>query len=254
MLRALVAALALANLLFWIWNAGWLEDFGWARTRERDPSRLSQQIRPDAVRIVAPEAARALSSAPSAASAPSDAASSAAAPGAEMRSARVCLEIGPFAGAALEKAEAALAGAALAEGSWVRVTQDVPAAFAVVLGPFDSRDALQKKREEVARTKLPFETLDLLVNGGSTERPGLALGRYDTRAAAETALKAFTLRGVRTARVAMLRAPGSESRLRIEGATAAQVDQLRALSAGPLAGGFASCATPAPVAPSAPTG
>lgn len=244
MLRILVVALALANVLVWLWSADMLEGLGWAPVRERDPTRLSQQVRPDAVRVVAPTAVTAAAIAAPAPSAPASAV---------MRSAMVCLEIGPFTGAAIDKAEAALAAAALPEGSWVRTTEELPALYAVVLGPFDNRDALQKKREELARLKLPFDALDLLANGGTATRPGLSLGRYDSRGLAEAALAAFTQRGVRTARVSLLRAAGSESRLRIEGATPAQVAQLRALSTGPLAAGFASCATPAPLPPSAPT-
>lgn len=251
MLRALVVALALANLLFWAWSAGLLEGLGWAPARERDPTRLSQQVRPEAVRVLAPSALRVAPGPASAASAASAANVSTGPASAAMRSALVCLEIGPFTGAALDKAEAAMAAAALPQGSWIRLTQEMPAQYAVVLGPFDSRDALQKKREEVARTKLPFETLDLIVNGGSTQRPGLALGRYDTRGAAESALATFAQRGVRTARVSLLRAAGVEGRLRIEGATPAQVEQLRGLSTGPLASGFAPCATPTPGAAAA---
>jgi galactokinase len=248
MLRALVVALALANLLFWAWSAGLLEGLGWEPARERDPTRLSQQVRPDAVRVLAPAAVKATVSPASAAGA-----ASAASAASGTTTNLVCLETGPFAGAALDKAEAALAAAALPENSWVRVTQEVAAQYAVVLGPFESRDALQKKREEVARLKLPIEGLDLLVAGSNTQRPGLALGRYDTRAAAESALGALTQRGVRTARVSLLRIAGSESRLRIEGATPAQADQLRGLSSAALAGGFAPCATPVPLEPSAQT-
>jgi hypothetical protein len=243
MLRALVVALALANLLFWIWSAGLLQGLGLGPAQERDPSRLSLQVRPDAVRVLPATAVAAAVANPAAAAASASA----------LRSTPVCLEIGPFSGAAIDAAERALAAAALPEGSWVRTTQDVPALYAVVLGPFGSRDALQQKREEVARLRLPFEAVDLLGDGGGTAQPGLSLGRYDNRGAAEAALAAFNQKGARTARVAQLRAASTESRLRVETATPAQVEQLRALSAGPLAAGFGPCVGAAAIAPSAPT-
>lgn len=241
MLRTLVVALALANLLFWVWSAGLLQGLGWGPTQERDPSRLAQQVRPEAVRVLAPTVVA------TAVSATAVAASASA-----LRSPLMCLEIGPFSGAALDAAERTLAAAALPEGSWVRTTQDIPALFAVVLGPFGSREALQQKREETARLRLPVEALDLLGDGG-TAQPGLSLGRYDNRGAAEAALVVFNQMGARSARVALLRAASIESRLRIENATPAQVEQLRVLSGGPLAAGFGPCATAAAVAPSAPS-
>ncbi len=232
MLRTLVAVLLLANLAFWAWSAGALEGIGLAPARERDPARLGLQVRPDAVRVLSPGAAAA---ALSAASVPTRAA----------RTTLVCLEAGPFAPAAIEAAERALATVALSDSSWVRTNHDIAAQYAVVLGPFANRDALQKKREELGRLRVPFEALDLPGDGGAgaPAQPGFALGRYDNRDGAQSALASFNERGVRTARVAELRPAGSEIRLRIESATPAQVEQLRALSAAALGGGFAPCAS-----------
>lgn len=241
MLRASVVALLLANLAFWAWSTGALESLGWAPARERDPTRLEQQVRPDAVRVLSPTAATAALQAARPASAPGNAAA---------RSPLLCLEAGPFAPGAIEVAEHALAAAALPEGSWVRTNRNLAASYAVVLGPFGNRDALRKKREEISRLRLPFEALDLPGDGaGAAPQPGFALGRYDSRDAAEAALTAFNQRGVRTARVALLRPASSESRLRVEYATPAQAEQLRALSGGAFGAGFAACATLAQAAP-----
>ena len=245
MLRLLVVALLLANLMFWAWSTGTLEFIGWVPTRERDPARLAEQVRPDAVRILAPAAATAALSTATAASQAAPAAvsgASAAAAGTPL-----CLEAGPFVGSAIDAAEQALLAAALPEGSLIRANRDIPAVYAVILGPFASREALQKKREEIARLRLPFEALDLLGAGGK-DQPGFALGRYDNRTAAESALATFSQRGINTARVAMLRPASSETRLRVEFATQAQADQLRALSGGALGAGFAPCAPLAPAA------
>jgi hypothetical protein len=171
MLRALVAVLLLANLAFWAWSAGALQAFGLAPASERDPERLAQQVRPEAVRILTAAAAMATLNAASAASAASG-------KGIAARGALVCLEAGPFAAAGVEAAERALVAAAVPEGSWIRIDQDVPAQFAVVLGPFADRDAVKKASDELRRLKLSFEALDLPAEGaGANLQPGLALGR-----------------------------------------------------------------------------
>jgi len=236
MLRALVAVLLVANLAFWAWSAGLMDNLGLGPSRERDPLRLTQQIHPEAVRVL-----------PSAAAV---AATRSAAPGASAVADGMaqCLQAGPFAAGAVDAAERALTAAGLPAGSWVRTSQVVAAVHAVVLGPYGSDEALQKKREELSRLRLTsFEALDLPGDGaGAPSQPGFVLGRFDSRAAAEAALTDFSQRGVRTARVVQLRPTGSESRLRIENATAAQVELLRALSGAALGAGFGPCSGAAP--------
>lgn len=233
MLRALVVLLVLANLGFWAWSTGALEIVGLAPVRERDPARLAQQVRPDAVRVLArAEAAAALRAA------------SASSPGGKPAAASLqCLEAGPFASTAVEAAESVLA-AALPAGSWVRTSKDVAAQYAVVLGPFAGSDAQQKKAEELGRLRVTFEELILPADGAGLGggRRGFALGRYDSRAAAEAALAGFSERGVRTARVAVLREAISESRLRIDNASPTLTEKARAISAAALGSGFAPCA------------
>lgn len=239
MLRALVVVLLVANLAFWAWGAGGLEGLGLGPARERDPARVMQQIHPDAVRVL-PSTAAAVAAVTRDTPVASPEAS--AVPAGPLQ----CLEAGPFAANAIEAAERALAAAGLPAGSWVRMNQDIAAVHAVVLGPYGSREALQKKRDELGRLRLAsFETLDLPGDGaGAAAQPGLALGRFDNRAAAEAALADFSQRGVRTARVVQLRPAGSESRLRVENASAAQAEQLRALSGAALGAGFGTCAAP----------
>jgi hypothetical protein len=236
MLRLLVAMLVLANLAFWAWSVGALESLGLAPRGERDPARLALQVHPEAVRVLPPSAPlAALSTAPAAsASGPST--------GPPLQ----CLEAGPIAPALLDAAERALVAAGLPDSLWVRTRQDVAAQLAVVLGPFSSRDALRSKREEIDRLRLPMEALDLPADGaGATPQPGLALGRYDSRAAADAGLAGFTQRGVRTARVMVLRPASIETRLRAESVTPEQAEQLRAVSAAVLGAGFAPCAVAA---------
>jgi hypothetical protein len=258
MLRALVVLLVLANLGFWAWSTGTLAIIGLAPAQERDPSRLEQQVRADAVRVLAPAEAAAALGAASAAAAPRSAASaasgassvapstnaaSAALAASNAAAALLCLEAGPFAPAAVEAAERALA-AVLPAGSWLRVRKEVAAQYAVVLGPFVGREGLQKKADELGRLRVTFEEINLPADGAAPAGVprGFALGRYDNRAAAEAALAAFSARGVRTARVAMLRATGSEAWLRVDNASATLAERARAISAAALGAGFAPCA------------
>jgi hypothetical protein len=236
MLRALVVLLLLANLAFWAWSTGALQAFGLAPASERDPQRLAQQIQPEAVRVLPAAAALASLSAASAASAPIG-------KGIAARGTLVCLEAGPFTAARVEAAERALVAAAVPEGSWIRIDQDVSAQYTVVLGPFADRDAAKKASDELRRLELPFETLDLPADSaGAKPQPALALGHYDGRSAADAALAIFSQRGVHSARSAVLRPAGSESRLRVDNATPALADRLRALSDPALGAGFAPCA------------
>jgi len=238
MLRVLVAVLVLANLAFWAWSAGALESLGLAPARERDPTRAAQQVRPEAVRVLPSDVALSALDAASAAS-------GAAVASAPTRPVFVCLEAGPFTAAGLEAAERALAAAALPEGSWLRTSHDVAAQYAVVLGPYADRDAMKARSDELGRLKLTFEALELPAEGGTgMPQPGLALGRYGNRSAADEALATFSQRGLRTARVVVLQPARSESRLRFENATPVLAEQLRALSGAALGAGFSPCAAP----------
>ncbi len=240
MQRALVAVLLIANLAFWAWSAGALDGIGLGPAQERDPARMALQVQPEAVRVVPAAVATAL--------APSASGRAGAKTG-EAIAAPQCLEAGPFAAAAIEAAERALAAAALPEGSWLRSQLELAAQYAVVLGPFASRESMRQKSEEIARLRLVTEALELPGEASAGKSQSvLALGRYDSRTAADAALAALGQRGVRTARVAMLRPAISENRLRVPNATAAQAEQLRALSDPALGSGFGPCGAGASVA------
>ena len=58
MLRLLVIALVIANLLFFGWSRGWLDGVvGAPASGERDPQRLVNQVRPEVIRLWPGEAA-----------------------------------------------------------------------------------------------------------------------------------------------------------------------------------------------------
>jgi hypothetical protein len=51
-LRALLAALVVANLLFFAFTSGWLGVFGLRANGDREPERLSNQVRPQSIRLL----------------------------------------------------------------------------------------------------------------------------------------------------------------------------------------------------------
>jgi len=55
MLRTIVLILLLANLAFFAWAQGWLRVLGTGPSQQAEPYRMSQQVRPEALRV-APEA------------------------------------------------------------------------------------------------------------------------------------------------------------------------------------------------------
>lgn len=106
MLRAAVALLLLANLLFFGWSRGWFAP-GWPAPGhgEREPERRAAQVKPELITVVS---ARAASAAISAAKAASMAAGDS----------EICLEAGPFGDAEISAAESALnAAVALANNA-----------------------------------------------------------------------------------------------------------------------------------------
>jgi hypothetical protein len=236
MLRWFVLALAAANLLFWAWSQGWLGPvMGYSPMNDRDPSRLAQQIQPEVVRVLPPAAAQAALQAAKAALAAAPGASASAPQG-------VCLESGPLASGSIDAAEQALAAVVPGRG-WIRASRDVTAQYGVVIGPFAGREPLARKGEELSRLRVNFEEVRL--PAAPEGQLTVSLGRYDTQAAAQAALDAFAKRGVRTARVATLRAAGTEWRLRFENVTPDVAEQLRAVDVPALgSAGLAPCAAP----------
>ncbi len=103
MLRLLLAILVLANVLFFGWTAGWLDGLTpWNARGDREPDRMTRQLRPEAVVIVQ-------------AGDPADASNN------------LCFESGPISSADAGAAEGIL-NATLPAGSWTDVRGESPAA------------------------------------------------------------------------------------------------------------------------------
>ena len=52
MLWLCAAVLLIANLLFAAWTKGWLQPWGWQTADPREPQRLEQQLRPEAMQLL----------------------------------------------------------------------------------------------------------------------------------------------------------------------------------------------------------
>jgi hypothetical protein len=97
MLRALLAALVAANLLFFLFTAGALDRFGLSALGDRDPGRLAHQLRPESIRLLPPGVAAS-----------------------GVAEAAACLETPAFAAGESAAVEALLAGS-LPPGAWVDI-------------------------------------------------------------------------------------------------------------------------------------
>ena len=241
MLRALVAALLLANVVFYAWSQGWLDGVVGARSiGDREPERLSRQVRPDIVRILPPEPASAAASGSTSGSAdstpPPTATIAATAP-----IALNCLEAGPFSDTALNAARTAARGA-LPDADLSVVQRTTPAIWMVYMGRYADLDALKKKEEELKRRHLNYEE----VRGNPGLTPGLSLGRFDDRNDAAKALEQFTQQGIRTARIVEFTPATTGQMLRIDKADAALVGLATGLKLTALGKGFAPCAATKP--------
>ena len=217
MLRALVVVLLLANIAFFAWARGWLG--APPHHAEREPERLLAQVRPEVVTVLPPGSATAAVQAARAA-------------------ALQCLEAGPFADAAINAAEAAIAAASLPDGSWARVEGTSAPVWVVFAGRYPEA-ALRKSREEdLRKLNLNFE----LINAPPDLAPGLVLSRHPSRAEAQAWLNERSATPLRGARVVQLPALPAAYRLRVARADPDQAERLKALSGDALAGGFRPCA------------
>ena len=51
-ITALAVVLVMANMLFWAWSHGGLRVFGWGPSDPREPQRVEEQLRPEALRLL----------------------------------------------------------------------------------------------------------------------------------------------------------------------------------------------------------
>lgn len=235
MLRLLVLLLLLANAGYFAWSHGTLAPYGFAPAVQSEPQRLTQQLRPEALRILTPLEARQLESqtGPASGSIQPAAASSAATStlttlvlAARQEQAAVatqCLQAGLFS----DEQTAALRTrlqSTLPTGSWAFEASVEPARWMIYMGKYASFDVLAKKRSELRQRNVSFQSL----NNPALE-PGLSLGNFNSQLDAETEMERIARRGVKTARVIQAQAELRGQKLKLAAVTPDLRTQLEAL-------------------------
>jgi hypothetical protein len=198
MLRPLVLILLLANCLYFAWGNGLLLSYGFGPTQQREPQRLSQQIEPDAVRLLSPKEFKEIEEQVKADKLPKE-----------------CLQAGPFDETESATLRQAL-GETLPDDAWSLEELNITARWIVYLGKFSNAEALDKKRGELAAMNFKIETLK-----NPSLEPGLSLGGFDTKADAEAGLARLSARGLHTARVVKERTESLAYRLKLPAVGAA---------------------------------
>ncbi|AKJ27023.1 SPOR domain-containing protein [Caldimonas brevitalea] len=202
MLRLLVLLLLIANLGFYAWRGGHLAAVAGAPADEREPERLREQVRPEAIRLPAAKPERR-----GAVAAPADASlqtvaahppevSGTAAPTGPLPAAGRCVEAGPYTETEMARVKTVL-DAELPAGEWSPQRREKPGVFLVYIGRFPSREALQQRQSELRALGLASEEL----RSSPGFEPGLSLGRYTDKREADARLGEVAAKGLRTARV-----------------------------------------------------
>jgi hypothetical protein len=194
MLRALLVLLVLANGATWLFGlgpwAGTLAAWGLAPAELREPQRLTQQIRPDSLRVL--PGVVATSSPPVVAEEMIAGTQDVLEP----RGPEACWQAAGFLPAQAEELKAAIDGVPALTGRWRWDESVLPERWIVYLGRFSNADALQRRKAELRQAKVEYR--DVYVPALS---PGLALGTYSTEDAAKTALTDVQRDGVKGAKV-----------------------------------------------------
>lgn len=198
MLRALLVALIAANLAFFGWTRGWLDEVvGISPQGDREPQRLAAQIAPEAIQILPPASLIKRVPPP------------------------VCLEAGPFTPAELPQAEGVLR-LALPDGGWSLLTRERPGSWMVYMGRYTSKDTMQRRADELRKREVAFEEVRNLPD----YEPGFIFGRYNREADAKESVKRLQAQKVRYARVVRLEPPSTSHALRIPKADAELQERL----------------------------
>lgn len=225
MLRLFVLLLLLANAAYLVWTQGLLAPYGFAPASQAEPERLTQQIRPEAIKLIKAEPTQLAASAPlvsvSAASASATASAPAlplavpiSAPAASMALAPIalrasepelepeskpqepqCLQAGLFTEFQANAMRPRLQ-AALPTGTWLFVGTGKSVRWMVYIGKYANKDVMNKRRVMLEQAGVPSE-----IPASPWLNPGLSLGSFKTKAQAEAALAKLAERGIRTAKV-----------------------------------------------------
>jgi hypothetical protein len=182
--------------------------------QQAEPQRLTQQIRPEAVRVLRPEELRRVETAIAQAPRPPECLQTAALDESQIMLLRTALESWPA-------------------GSWSMDPVVEPARWIIYMGKYAGVEQVARKRAELRQLGVTFEA-----PANPDLEPGLSLGSYSSEAAAAQQLAALAERGVRTARVLQERPEQRGQRLllpAVDDNLRPRLDELKAvLAAKPL--------------------
>jgi len=169
---------------------------------------------------------------PTSASTPAPAPASAAATAGTSQPAAVagvCLQTSPLTAVQAARLEAALREANWAPEGWRRTALPATTRYLLLMGPYASDELMARKQRELARRKVAWTELSPSPDLPAGLTPGLSLGRHDSEAAAEAALRRLNDRGVRSARVVSLPPVAGQAQLRLDAVSPAQQAKLARL-------------------------
>lgn len=177
MLRLIVLLLLLANGVYFAWSQGYMQAWGQGPVQQSEPQRVAQQIRPEAVRVLAPDDLKRAETAAAQAPRPPECLAS--------------VTLGAAAVAALEPVLDTWPA-----GSWNFEAQVEPPRWILYMGKYAGVEQVARKRAELRQIGVSFEA-----PGNPDLEPGLSLGSFTNEAAANQQLQNLAERGVHTARV-----------------------------------------------------
>lgn len=213
MLKGLLAGLLVANLLFWAWTQGALTNvIGVDPQGDREPQRVAEQRHPERVRLLTPGSLDKAAPRP------------------------VCIEAGPFTQAELSRIESA-ARSALPDGSWLLIRREKPGSWMTYMGPYNNRNFLQRKADELRKQSVAFEEVD----SNSSYAPGFTFGRYGRYDDALEALRRLQAQKVRPVRVVQLAPPTVSYTVRLPKAEAPAQEAAARLKDSFDGKGFGNC-------------
>jgi hypothetical protein len=218
MLRFIVLLLVLVNGLYFAWAHEYLRGYGFGPAPTGEPQRLDRQIRPESIRILSAQDAQEAVTLAQTPAKPAE-----------------CLQAGLFDERQAEAVQQALRDVVPQE-AWSLSPLTEPARWIVLMGPYSSAEVLAKKRKELAILKINPEPV-----GNPKLEPGLSLGGYDSKAAAEAGLTSFSQRGVHTARVVQERAEATGALLKLHAVDEALRARLKNLIPVPISKPLQGC-------------
>ncbi|MCG2594727.1 SPOR domain-containing protein [Ramlibacter sp. XY19] len=207
MLRLIVLLLLLANGGYYAWSQGYLLAWGAGPVQQSEPQRLSQQIKPEAIRVLKADDLKRAETAAAQAPRPPECLASTALDDATVTALRQVLDSWPA-------------------GSWNFEPLVEPARWIVYMGKYAGVEQVARKRAELRQLGVSFEA-----PANPELEPGLSLGGFTSEAAANQGLAALGDRGVHTARVVQERPEQRGQRLvlsAVDDSLRPRLDELKA--------------------------